>query len=293
MVLAALLTGGGCTGRYTHIEDDRFEVDYDLPDGTREVRLELVQGAITFRPGAAGVVRIEAIARRASDDAEGLAALEALDLRPVAAELPEEPGVLVLRGPRLPPGTKHPDQLIVLRCVVEVPAEVAVVGLSQSGHLGALGRRGDVRLESGHGSLRLDDCQGDAVLRTARGAIMIDKHRGSLDVELAVVGGKRIAERDQRKGETLQVYVDEIGAKGLRIVAPHASVQCHVPADASFVLDVRTHAGRGKNGFGIPIVPLEGSKFGTEMRGTVGAGGPPLHIAVDFGNVSVRARKHE
>jgi hypothetical protein len=289
LAAAVLAAATGCTGRYAEIEDRRVEARYALPEAVREVRLDLLEGAVTFRPGAAGVVRIEALARRASVDAAGLAALQGLDLRPQPLD-GAEPGVFALQGPRLPPGTRYPEQRIVLRCLVEVPADIAVSCVTGSGHVAAIGRRADVRLESGHGDVRLDDCRGDATLRSGRGAVVVDKHRGSLDIELAVVGGERLPERAQRKGETMQLFVEELGLRGVRVVAPDANVQCHLPAGAGFALDVTTRAGRGRNAFGVPVQPLEGTNFGVQMRGVVGGGGPPVHIAVGYGNVSVGAR---
>ena len=91
-------------------------------------------------------------------------------------------------------------------------------------------------------------------------------------------------------GATMQIYLDALGSKGLRIVTPNSGVQCHLPIGTSFVMDVTTHAGRAKNSFGVPDAPTPGHKFGRRMQGVVDAGGPTVYIAAKRGNLSLRAR---
>ncbi len=288
--LALALCGAtACSGRHTHVADESFEVEFPLPAEARTVRLDILEGAITFAPGKPGVVRIEALARRASTDAAGIERLAAIDARPVVVP-GRDPAVFDLRGPRLPDGLSYPGHRLVTRCYVEVPPDIAVEGTTGSGHMAAVERRADVALQTGHGALRLDNCAGHAMLRSTRGAVVVDEHSGSLDLEHAVWQGETIPETSQRKGETMQLFFTAIGEKGVRVVAPHANVQCHLPGDATFTMDATTGAGRSKNGFGVPVEPLAGKKFGTAMRGTVGSGGPTVLIAVDYGNVSLRAR---
>ncbi|MEM7203733.1 MAG: hypothetical protein AAF628_25945 [Planctomycetota bacterium] len=288
----AIATLAACSGDRVH--DDRFAQQLEIPAGIETVRVEVSEGSITFENGAPGVVAIEAMTRCVAPSGAALDRLKALDLR-LQAEV-AAPGVWVLRGAfpedQAPaaaddnPRQRGRERLIT-RCMIRVPPELAVECRTRLGPVSAMARQGRVRLETGTGPVRLDQCRGDAVLRIGRGAVLVDGHAGSLDIELATWQGAPVRERE---GDTLQVFMTALGPDGVRIVAPHANVQCHLPDETGFEMQVTSGAGRGRNGFGVPVTPLEGKKFGMAMRGIVGAGGPPLQIAVDHGNVSVRRR---
>ncbi len=292
LLLVALGTAlAACSG--DPFEDGTFAARFELPAGTHTVRIDVLEGALTFEPGEVGAIALTAATRKGAPDHAGLARLRDLDMR-LRPEPSAEPGVFLLQGPRLPDfvtagraTTPAPERFrLITRCLVRVPADIAVEASTRMGHVAALGRRATVRLETGNGMMRLDDCAGDAVLRSGRGSVVIDRHRGSLDIELATFRREKVEERE---GDLMQIFVDEIGPKGILISAPHAHVQCHVPAAASFVMDVTSGCGRAKNGFRIPVEPVPGREFGKRMVGTVGEGGPPVRIAVEFGNVSIAA----
>ena len=276
-----------------HFEDGGFHARFELPAGTRLVRVDVREGAVTFKPGEPGVVTVDSITRKGAPDEAGLARLRDIDMR-LQAGAAGEPGVLVLEGPRMPAelAAADPRFRLITRCLVQVPPEVAIDGRSGMGPMSAEDWRADVRLETANGQLRIGDCVGEAVLRSGRGTVIVDRHSGSLDIELAGFHGERVEGQDP-EGESMQVFVGQLGPKGIRIVAPHANVQCHVPKDAAFVLDVVSGCGRGRNGFGIPVEPVPGKQRGVRMQGVVGGGDTPVRIAVEVGNVSVSARKSE
>lgn len=286
---ALLLPAIGCGPHHLRYFDDseRVQAHYELPADAKELRVELPEGALTFETGPPGEIRLEAPVRRASVSEEGLDALKAVDARP-KLQPGDHPGEWVLQGPRVPDGLPWPDHRIIMRTLVQVPANVAVVGHTKMGHMAAMQRKADVELETAHGDIRLDHVDGNAVIRTGRGVVLIDGQRGSLDIELGKWHGKRVPNDEP---DTMQIFVSELGADGVQIHATSANVQLHVPADASFVMDVETGAGRAANSFDVPVTPMPHREFGNTMRGVVGKGGPPITIVVDFGNVSVRGRK--
>lgn len=274
--IVALALATGCNGRLAHHFDEKFDQVLEIPPGTRRVEIEVFEGALSVAVGDPGVVECITSTRRAADTEEGLAILRGLDLRLVVA--PSEPGVLTLRGPTLPEGLARLEHRMITKVVVRVPPELEVGVVTGLGHVSAVDRRAAVRLETGHGDVRLDGCWADATLRSGHGVVIVQGQRGGLDVETV-------------ESETMQVFIDEIGASGLRLVTETGSIQAHVPKGSGFVLDAETKWGRAANAFGVPVEPITGTARGKTMRGEVGGGGPRVVLrATDGGNISLSAR---
>lgn len=276
VVVLVAVSAAGCGGRLGQQWEEKFERTYALPPGTTKVLVEVLDGALTVVSGEPGAVRIEAQTLRAADTVEGLAALRALDLEPQ----PTQPsaGVLALRGPKLPEALDRLSHRLITKAVVMVPPDIEVEAITGYGPVAAVGREAAVRLTTLAGDVRVERCRGDAVVRTGEGVVMVQHHRGGLDVE-------------SRDCQTMQIFVDEIGPSGVRLVTVAGGIQAHLPGDAAFALDARTLDGKMLNSFGVPVEPIAGTDDGFTMRGDVAGGGPLVTILAQRGSVSVRARK--
>jgi hypothetical protein len=265
----------GC-GHYGHRSEESLVGEVPLPAGTQALRIHLPGGPLTIRGGGPpSRVAYHMSVLRAADSAADLAILAAIDLRP--AGRPTGPGEIDLGVGRMPPQARW--MKLVCKTVLEVPAGIAVSARTELGPVAAIGCDAPVRLETGAGVGRLDRCASDCVVRTGGGDVIVNAHRGGLDLESA-------------RG-MMQLWVDEVGASGLRAINRHGSIQVHVPADAAFSLDARATipslkvADKLRNSFGIPL--WAHGEHGATMRGVVGEGGPPIVLEAYAGRVSLGA----
>jgi hypothetical protein len=251
---AVLALANGCSGGLGHRSTAEMEGTIPLPDAVREVRCEAASGSFRVLAGAARQIAFQGGLRRAGNTAELLARVEQVPATMAAAPDPDQPDVLVLRGPTLPPGVTVGEAILGFEVTLTLPADVALtMTVAESGHLVVEDRRAAVRMSTQHGDLRLMRCQGPARIHTGRGMTIVYDHRGQLDVESGV-------------GD-VQVVVREPGPL-LRLVTGIGNVQCLVPPDTGFRLDARTESGRVANGFGIVKERLSGQ--GAAMSGTRG-----------------------
>lgn len=277
-VLVATLFGSFGCGHYGERAEEELRGEIELPAGTETVRIRLPGGSLTVKDGPPGRVGYAMLVLRAADTAAQLAVLRRVDLRP----RPEtnEPGVVDLVVGSLPDGADERQNRLVCKTVLEVPADVAVTGATPIGPVSALGRRAPVSLETGNGPIRFDHCAADCTARAAIGDVMVNAHRGSLDLET----GRGM----------MQIWVDAIGEQGLRLTNRQGSIQAHVPHDAAFALDARAEiaalkvADKVRNSFGVPL--RASGPIGAVMRGEVGGGGPPILMRAFRGRASLAAR---
>jgi hypothetical protein len=273
-ILAAL---AAACGHYGHRSEETLVGEVELPPGTRLVRIRLPGGPLTVQGGGApGLVRFRMHVLRAADSAAELAELAAIELRPAVRAV--ESGAVDLGVGQMPAGGQW--QKLVCKTVLELPPGVGVHGSTVLGAVAAIGCDAEVRLETEVGAGRLDRCAADCTLRTGGGDVIVNAHRGGLDLETGA--------------GMMQVWVDRLGASGLRLINQRGSIQAHVPQDASFSLEASAAipslkiADKARNSFGIPLRPA--GEHGATMRGVVGSGGPAIYMEAHAGRVSLGAR---
>lgn len=277
LLLVPLFTLVGC-GHYGERHQEELTGEVALPPDAGTVRIQLPGGSLTVEDGPPGRVAYKMLVLRAADTAEQLEVLRRIDLRPRPATI--EPAVLDLVVGALPEGVDERQNRLVCRTILQVPADVAVVGTTAIGPVAAVGRQAAVTLKTGSGLIRFDSCSGVCTARAEHGDVVVSAHRGGLDVET----GQGM----------MQVWVDAIGDKDLRLTSRQGSIQVHVPRDASFSLDARAEipalkvADKVRNSFGIPL--QASGEIGAVMRGEVGTGGPSIVIQAFRGRASVGAR---
>jgi DUF4097 and DUF4098 domain-containing protein YvlB len=159
---------------------------------------------------------------------------------------------------------------MIMRVLIQVPPEINVDIKTARGPVSVVERQANVKVHTGSGDLNLRHIEGDIEAFTGLGDCLVDAHRGGLDLE--IMEGTVIA------------TLDGIGAKGLRLRAKTGGIQCKVPFDASFELELRAEIGKGKTAYDLPVEALE---RGVLIRGTVRGGGPRVNLWSGRGNVSV------
>lgn len=252
----------------------RAEASYDLPigQGVSCVRFEIQNGTVGIAAGDRPVVEVVGSgAWRAANTAEELAELEQLPIRLEPVVAPERPGLLLLRGPTLPPGRKG---LFGLELHVRVPASLAVeVAVTGSGHVTMAERHGRIDARTGRGDLRFERCQAAIRAETGRGNVIVFDHRGDLDLTTAV-------------GD-MQAFVLEAGSV-LTLATGQGTVQCGVPAGLEFEIDARAEVGRIGADFG--LVAERVGDFGAVLVGRRGAGTTKVVLRTGKGHLAFRAR---
>ncbi len=277
--VCGLLAATACEGRLAYRFDEPRKTAYTIPEGTHTLRVEVPWGAMTFAPNDGDEVVTQTMTRRAADTEEGLEALLAIDVAPRIVEA--EPGVLALRGPEVPEELDPVAHRMITLCEIFVPSGLAVEGKTGFGAMAAHDLQSGVALTTGKSDIFVKGCAGAAVLRTGEGAVLVDKHRGSVDAESI-------------ECQTMQIFVDELRQPGLRLITKRGGIQAHVPVDASFVLNAHTNLGKARNSFGIPVEKLPPNGEAKRMAGAVGDGGPEVILdARGEGHVSIRGLKKE
>jgi hypothetical protein len=189
--------------------------------------------------------------------------------------------VLLLKAPELPAGADPRQNLLVMRTLLRVPEGVVVHGRTGQGHMSVKRMHAAVSLETGRGDVEVHKCTGDVEVRTEHcNHVIVDQHRGGLSVHAG-------------QG-SMQVFVAELGPRGVELVTRTGNIQSHLPHDAAFQMDVSTRHGKLLNGFAVPVVEqVHDGKTGFTMRGAVRGGGPPVRMTTELGNISVRAKVFE
>ncbi len=254
VAIAALAAGGlaGCAHRAT----DEVEGALPLPDGVAKIRIEL-------QNAPARGIRMDA----ASD--EQLASLVSLEHGLTATLDPEDPALLVVRGPELPAGVQG---MIAYEGNVRVPADLPLeVVVTGNGHVTLVGRMAESVVRTRRGDLRFDGCSGDVQATTGQGNVIAYDHRGGLDV--------------RSQGGDMQVFVVEPGAE-LTLSTGKGTVQCHVPPEIGYRVDARAETGRIGNDFELEVT--KPAAYSAAMTGVVGDGACKVVLRTAAGHIAMR-----
>jgi hypothetical protein len=259
-----------CSGKFGHRLEERVQGEISLSEDLQGIQLEFFDGDISFQVGEPGVLSFSGSALMAADSAAQLDLLQqtAVGLTPEGTEN----GIMLLRGPRLPEGVDPDQSRVILRLVVRVPPHLALDVRARAGNLAAIEMRAPVSLQVQQGMLHLKGVEGNGTLRGGYGDVIVDGHRGGLDVEI-------------RSGK-LFAWVLGLGPSGVRLVTGDGAIQARLPVEASFRLDAETEMGKAANEYGVPVV--RNSETGATMNGPVGGGGPPVVLRTKQGRISLR-----
>jgi hypothetical protein len=239
----------------------------------RVVRLEIENGTLGVDVTTDPVLDIKGGVRRAADTAAELARLEAVPTALTGVPDPNDPHVLVVRGPQL--GPDGPQGMLGYELGVRLPAELGLeIAVRGNGHVTVARRTGPVRVTTGRGDLRFENCQGGVVAKTGRGVVIAFGMGGALDIESA-------------HGD-MQVFVPQPGDL-LRLRTGQGTIQCFLPKDAGFVCNARTETGRVGGAFGLHTEST--TRFGMAMTGQHGDGRTKVVLMTGSGYIALQ--QHE
>ncbi|MFN6147258.1 MAG: hypothetical protein ACK5AL_12935 [Planctomycetota bacterium] len=266
--------GGGGLG-YRSVAQAKNRVP--IPAGISIVRIELASGTLGIDAASAAdpsAVEWAGGVRRAADTPEELRQLEqvAVDLAP--ATDPGRPGVLVLRGPSPPAGSKG---VLAFEVGVRIPKDLQVeVAVAGSGHVTVANRTAGTSVETARGDLRFERCAGPVRAKTGSGNVIAFDHQGDLDV---LTGS----------GD-MQAFVRKPGAE-LRLVTGKGTVQCGVPPTCEFDLDGRAEIGRIGVDFGLAATKV--GEFGAAVVGRRGNATTKVVLRTASGHLAFRSKSYD
>jgi hypothetical protein len=261
--LLSLLPGCGSAHRSTA----NLAEQHPIAVGIESIRIEIDNGTIGVDVGTARQVEVRGGIRRAGETAAELAQLELVPPGLRVVTDPQQPQVLVLRGPSLPAGV---NGLLGLELGVRLPAELPLeIVIAGSGHVTLARRQARSKVKTGRGDLRFEDCHGGVQARTGRGNVIAFGHHGDLDVHTTV-------------GD-MQAFV-ETPDKLCRLVTGQGTVQLHVPRETPFDVDARAEIGRIGNGFGLTAQTV--ARYGAALVGKQGAASTAVVMRTGAGHLS-------
>jgi len=161
-------------------------------------------------------------------------------------------------------------------------------GSTGSGSIEANGIAGSLTASTGSGSIRASGVNGAIQVRTGSGGIDVEQTgRGDVDAESGSgsvrLRGIRGGVRASTGSGGIEIQGDPAGE--WRLSASSGSVNVTLPAGRGFELDATTGSGHIDVG---PPITLSGSVDRRRLRGTVGSGGPLLHVRTGSGGVYIR-----
>jgi hypothetical protein len=241
----------------------------------RCVRLEVQTGTVGIAPHAARTLAYAGGVKRAADTPAARAALERIGLQFTAAPDPADPSPLVVRAPAQP--LDPPIGVFGLELGIHLPADLPLqVVVAGSGHVKIDDREARTEVETGRGDLVFRSCSGGLRAKTGRGKVLVDDHRGELDIHTLV--------------DDVQAFVREPGEL-IRLVTGQGAVRCHLPPATEFDLDARAERGKIGTGFGISSVKV--GEFGAVATGVRGAGTTKIVLRTGFGRISLSPHRFE
>ncbi len=253
--------------------------EFPLAAATKRIKLRIENGNVQVVVGEAGFVRFRAKTLRVAQDEEAFQKLRAQDFT-LVSEFAEASGELELSTPPFPAGLEAEGGrgfrgMRQFDVHLEVPAHLPVDVECKLGHVSAEHLSSPITIRTGGGNVLLKVVTGKTEIYVEHGDVIIDQHRGDLDVFT-------------RNGKVL-VLMSEV-LKPVKLVTLAGDVKCTVAKHAAFELEARSLKGGGViSDFALPRVTL--GDEGQGMRGLVNGGGPRLEAESAKGTVSVLVQR--
>jgi hypothetical protein len=218
-VLIAVLAAG-CTDAFADaVETTRHEVKVGAAP---RLVVESAGGGIEVKPGAAGVVKVEARRRAATKD-------EALAL-PVAVSADAQGAKVTFVRPSA-------FQRAEVSFVIEAPKDATLDLHTGGGPIAASGFQAGIVAKTAGGPIELEHLKGSVDARTGGGSIKVSKVEGTLQVDSG--GGP--------------IEVGQARLRGAnRLHTGGGPIRCSLPGDARLNVDGHTGGGPAHNDFGLP-----------------------------------------
>ena len=270
LVLLGLLPLGACDGGLSHRSLAEFAGSLPIGAEVRRVRVEIQNGTVGIDVQDERAVKFGGGIRRAADTAAELEVLKAIATDLTAAIDPADPTTMVVRGARLDDAGQR--GVIAYELGLHVPADLELeVVLANNGQVTVANRRAPLKVTTGRGDLRFQNCEGGVKAQTGRGNVIAFGAKGRIDIETMV-------------GD-MQVFVPEPGDL-LRLRTGQGTIQCHIPPNTGFVCSARAQIGRAGSSFG--LTQEKTTEYGAAMTGQHGDGRTKIVLATGSGYLSLQ-----
>lgn len=262
------------------------ELETALPPGAPAVlvRVEMFNGPIEVRAGAAGTVSAEVTTTgvggsKAEAEADRQRILVTLDANP--------DGTVLLRATYQPNPSSPNDR--AASAVVTVPPDAALALTTSNGRVDVAGIGGAIEVTTSNEPVRLAEATGGVRVRTSNKEVEVDG-RGAFDISTSnaaiVLRGEGATVRAGTSNASIS-FEGSLSDTAQSMETSNEAVYVLLPAGASFGIDAQTSGG-GKvvvEGF---TVRTTGAASDDTLQGTVGTGGPSITLRTSNAAIEVR-----
>jgi hypothetical protein len=236
-----LILGTACSasaGEHASVvTKDEFKVA-----GHATVTVESDGGGVTLVTGPAGLVRVEAERKAATEDeARKLDVGARLDGNKVAVHYKQPSGGWL----------RHNEHGVDFR--ITAPADTKIDVRTGGGHVDATGFSGGVHVDTGGGAVIIADTHGELRLKSGGGSIDVRHVSGTVDISTG--------------GGSIKVDGALVGRN--RVETGGGSIHVCIPGDSRLTVDAQTGGGTANNDFGLGSDSRDRQSF----RGRIGDGG--------------------
>ncbi len=288
LALVVAMAAGACSGasplQARATATDTLRVDVPAEGWAIQVRVEMFNGPIQVRAGAAGEIS-------ATVTTTGTGATQAdaeADRQKILVTLDANPDGSVLLRAVYQPSPASPENRSA-SAVVVVPAAASLDLRTSNGAVTVADVTGAIDVRTSNGSVTLADAPAGATVRTSNGAVEI-AGGGLLDVEssngrVRIFGTAATVRVVTSNADLTFEGTFSGGAQGLE--TSNGPITVRLPAGSSFALDAQTSNG---------TVTLDGFEIRTTgvtdddtLQGTVGTGGPAIVLRTSNAPIVIAA----
>jgi DUF4097 and DUF4098 domain-containing protein YvlB len=179
------------------------------------------------------------------------------------------------------------------RYVLRVPRKSVLERIASSnGRIQVTGVEGPARLRTSNGAVRATDLSGNLEVRTSNGSVEVQGLVGDANLETSN-GGVR-AERVNGAFQAvtsnggIDVTLDALAGHELEVRTSNSGITLRLPPSINARVKADTSNGSISSDFD---VQKEGSSSRTHLEGTIGSGGPLLHLSTSNGSIRLEKNR--
>ncbi len=187
-------------------------------------------------------------------------------------------------------GDDHDGRDTRATITVTLPEGVALRGGTGNGDVSVEGTGGDVNIATGNGDIRVSGTAGAVKVSSGNGSLDVSGATGSVNASTGngrvrvTTGGGPVRASTGNGDISVRMGADRSG-DDMSFSTGRGDVDLTVPTGINADFDASTGWGSIHTDFPIHV---EGSLNPRHIRGTIGRGGPRIHISTGFGSVDLR-----
>ena len=156
-----------------------------------------------------------------------------------------------------------------IKFVVKVPSEYNLELETGGGSIEVQDLTGDIDANTSGGSIRIEDVKGDVDVKTSGGSIRVEDVAGNVE--------------GRTSGGSIKVKFSEQISEDSVLSTSGGSIAAYLPPSIKLDIDASTSGGRVKSDFDV-----DGSVKKTKIKGEINGGGPLLKLRTSGGSVSIK-----